>query len=178
MTGLDWVIIGIVAVSIVLAVEQGFFFELFALAGVVVGYVVAAWEYPRLAPKFQPYVKAVPIAELAAFLTIFLLVLLVAGLAGRITRWAMKEAGLRWFDRVLGGVFGLVRGVGIVAVIVLGLATFAPESRIVSESRLGGYFLVVARGASWVAPSELRARLRQGIDVMRQAEAPAAAGQK
>lgn len=172
MTPLDWLIVVILGLSVILAVEQGLVFEVLTLGGVAVGYLLAAWNYSRFAPRFLPYVKSAPVAELASFLTIFFIVLLVAGIAGRIARWSAKAAGLRWFDRVLGGVFGLARGVAIVSVIVLGFSVFAPASRVVADSRLGNYFLVVARGAVWVAPSSLRQRLQTAMEELRKEEAP------
>ncbi len=175
MTPLDWLIVVILGLSVILAVEQGFFFEVLTLAGVVLGYLLAAWNYQRFAPRFLPYVKSVPIAELASFLTIFFVVLLLAGIAGRVARWSADKAGMRWFDRALGGVFGLARGVVIVTVIVMGFSVFAPASRVVADSRLGNYFLVVARGAAWVAPSSLRQRLHAALsEVGRGTNEPAA----
>jgi membrane protein required for colicin V production len=172
MSGLDWVIVVTVGLSVLLATAEGFFFEIFSLAGAVLGYLFAVWGYARWAPWFLPYVKSEAIAQLVSFLTIFFVVLLLAGIAGRIARWAGKAAGLRWIDRLLGAAFGLVRGVVIVTVLVLGLAAFAPGSSVLASSQLGGYFLVLAHGASWVAPSEVRARFRAGVDALRGVTTP------
>lgn len=172
MSGLDWVIVVTICLSVLLATAEGFFFEIFSLAGAVLGYLFAVWEYARWAPWFLPYVKSEAIAQWVSFLTIFFVVLLLAGMAGRIARWAGKAAGLRWFDRLLGAAFGLVRGVVIVTVLVLGLAAFSPGSRTLEASQLGGYFLVLARGASWVAPGDLRARLREGVEALRRVTTP------
>lgn len=171
MTPLDWLIVAILAVSVVLAVEQGLVFELVTLGGVAVGYLAAAWNYQRVAPWFLPYAKSAKVAELAGFLTIFFAVLLAAGIGARVARWSLKQAGLRWFDRALGGVFGVVRGTAIVAVVVLAMAAFAPGARAVDQSRTGSYFLALARGASWMAPATVRQRVRQAMDEL---HAPAA----
>ena len=56
--------------------------------------LLAAWQYQRLAERFLPYLKSPWLGEIAAFLIIFLAVMIVAGIAGRIARWIMKEAGL------------------------------------------------------------------------------------
>jgi len=112
-----------------------------------------------------------------AFLAIFFAVVIAAGIIGRIARWLAKEAGLGWADRLLGTVFGLVRGGAMVAVLVLALAAFAPGSQLLGRSSLGGYFLVAARGISWLAPSALRQKLREGVAAMRQAAAPQPARQ-
>ncbi len=171
MNALDWVILVIVLLSVLLAVAQGFFFEVISLAGTVLGYLVAAWAYGRLAPWFLPYVKSPAIADLAGFLTIFLAVVLLAGATARIVRWAVREVGLRWVDRFLGGVFGLVRGLIVVTVGVLALTAFAPESRELSESSLAKYLLVSGRGASWLAPSLVREKFRDGVARLRQVAA-------
>jgi len=174
MNGVDWLIVLAVLLSITLAASQGFFFEVFSLAGVVVGYLLAAWEYTRVSSWLSPYTRAQWVADAAGFLIIFLAVVLLAGMAGRITRWAVKEAGLRWFDRVLCAIFGFVRGVLLVSVILLSVATFAPSSTYLRGSNLAPYFLVVARAATWVAPSELRGRFRQGMDELRKLSTHAA----
>jgi membrane protein required for colicin V production len=169
MNVLDWVILAILLLSVLLAVAQGFFFEVISLAGTVIGYLMAAWSYGRLAPWFLPYVKSPAIADLAGFLTIFLAVVLLAGATARIVRWAIREVGLRWVDRFLGGAFGLVRGLIVVTVGVLALTAFAPESRELSESSLAKYLLVSGRGASWLAPSVVREKFREGVARLRQA---------
>jgi membrane protein required for colicin V production len=162
----DWVILGTILLSVLLAASQGFFYEVFSLAGVIVGYLLAAWEYRRLADRLSSYVKSDWVAEITAFLVIFLAVVILAGILGRIFRWLLKKAGLRWFDRLLGAAFGLLRGALLVAITLMAVTTFAPGSRWLSGSQLAPYFIVLARAASWVAPTEVRARFRQGTGVV------------
>jgi membrane protein required for colicin V production len=162
VTLFDWTFVAVILLSILLSAAQGFLYEIFSLAGAVLGYLSAVWGYHRLSAYFQPYVSATQYADIAAFFVIFFAVMILAGIAGRIARWAMKEVGLSWVDRFLGGAFGLVRGVAIVTVGVLAIAAFAPDSQALARSSLGGYFLVAARTATWVAPYEVRARVRAG----------------
>ena len=168
MTALDWLILLIVGASVVLALSQGLIVELFSMGGAALGLVGAAWGYPLLTPLFQNFVKLTPLAQLLSFLTIFLVLFAGMGIAGRYLSHAAKETGLRWPDRLMGAGFGLVRGVVLAAVLVLAFATFYPESRVVAGSALGRHLLGVARVASWLAPSELRERFRQGATQMRQ----------
>jgi membrane protein required for colicin V production len=182
MTLLDWGVVGVIVLSILLSAAQGFLYEIFSLAGVVLGYLSAVWGYHRLSGLLRPYVNATQYADIAAFLIIFFVVLIFAGMIGRLARWAMKEVGLRGIDRVLGGAFGLIRGVAIVTVGVLAIAAFAPDNQALSRSSLGGYFLVAARTATWVAPYELRSRVRSGAqaiaNLQANAELPADTGKK
>ena len=167
MTLADWLILACIAISTATAATQGFFREALSLAGVILGFVLAAWGYHHASVWFLPYVKEPWIANIVAFVVIFLSVTLTASLAGRLLQWMMKETGLSWFDRLLGVGFGLVRGVLIVAVLLLGITSFVPGADWLAGSTLAPYFLVVARGAVWAAPEEVRTRFQQGLGVLR-----------
>jgi membrane protein required for colicin V production len=169
----DWIILAFLVVSTVAAAYQGFFREAFRLAGLIVGYLLAAWQYHRLAERFAPYLKSLWIGEIAGFLIIFFAVLILAGVAGRIARWVMKESGLTTIDRILGGALGLLKGVLVVAVVLTAMAAFAPAARWLAGSELAPYFLVGGRAAVWLAPSELRSRFYQGLDYLRKVHSAA-----
>ena len=163
----DWIIVAFLAFSVTAAAMEGFFHEAFKLAGLVAGYLLAAWQYHRVANWFAPHLKSPWLGEIAGFLIIFFAVLMVAGIAGRIARWAMKKAGLSTIDRLLGAILGLLRGVLVVAVVLTAMAAFAPAAQWLTGSQLAPYFLVGGRAAIWLAPSELRHRFYQGLDYMR-----------
>ena len=167
MSAIDWAIIVVIVISVLVAAAQGFFVEIFSLAGAIVGYLLAAWEYWRLAPRFEPYVKSAAIANIAAFVTIFAFIVIIAKVAGRLSRWAIEEVGLRWMDRLLGGAFGLVRAIVVITVLVMAVTTFMPESKWLETSELSRYFLLSARSASWLAPSDLRNKFREGVAFVR-----------
>ena len=57
----------------------------------------------------------------------------------------------------------------MVAVILMVMTVFEPTSKLLQNSQLAPYFLVVGRAAIWLAPSELRARFYQGLDLVHQA---------
>lgn len=166
MSVADWVILLVIVISVIQAAGEGFFHEAFGIAGLVVGYLMAAWQYRRLANWFAPHVKAEWLGDIAGFLIIFIGVILIAGIAGRITRWLAKEAGLSFFDRFLGGILGFLRGCLMVAIILVSMAAFTPSSRWLEGSALAPYFLVIGRAAIWMAPAELRGRFYQGLDLL------------
>jgi membrane protein required for colicin V production len=169
MSGADWIIVGAVFVSALLAASQGFFYEVISLAGTVIAYLVASWQYYRVADWISAHVNARWIADITGFLVIFLAVVLAAGYIAKLARWALREAGLSWFDRTLGALFGVIRGALIVAVILMGMTAFEPGSRLLSDSELAPYFLVFGRAAIWLAPSDLRARFYQGLNLLHNA---------
>src|SRR5437588_9628964 len=125
----DWIILGFLAFSVTAAAIEGFFHEAFKVAGLVVGYLLAAWQYHRLAAWFAPHLKSPWLGDIAGFLIIFIALVVLAGIIGRVVRWAVKEAGLSWFDRSLGAAFGVLRGALMVAVILMGMTAFTPTSQ-------------------------------------------------
>ena len=178
MNGLDWLILGILLFSALHAAAQGFVFELFSLAGTVFGYFLAAWEYPVAAHYLLPYVKTEMVASGAGFLIIFVGVVIFAGVAGRIARWATTTVGLRWFDRLLGAVFGFLRGALIVVVLVMAMASFLPSSRTLAQSAFAQYFLVAGRGAILAGPVELKQKFQDGLKLMERGHGSPGQGSK
>jgi membrane protein required for colicin V production len=169
MTPADWLILLAILLNVVLAAMHGFFAEVFSMAGLVIGYVVAAWQYQRLADKLMSFLSSELLAEIFGFLIIFFAILIVFSIAGRIARRLMKEVGLSGFDRFLGALLGLLKGALVVAVVLMGMTAFTPTSTMLDKSELAPYFLVAGRAAIWVAPSALRARFYEGLDFLRRA---------
>jgi membrane protein required for colicin V production len=169
MTLADWFICAVVLLNVVTAAMQGFFSEALTMAGLVVGYLVAAWKYHGLAEWLESFLKNPWLAEILGFLTIFFAIVLLFGLAARTARWLMRQSGLSGLDRFLGAILGLLKGGLMVAVILMGMTAFTPTSKLLANSQLAPYFLVVGRAAIWLAPTELRARFNQGLELLHQA---------
>jgi membrane protein required for colicin V production len=174
----DWIIVAVVIISVAQAASSGFFQEAFGLAGLVFGYLIAAWEYRQLAEHFVSHMSSRWLAESTAFLAIFLGVMILAGVLGKIVRWVMKESGLSFLDRFFGALLGLVRGSLLIAIVLVGMTAFTPTSRWLQNSSLAPYFLVAGRAAIWVAPSELRGAFYSGLGYVRKAQQADHSGKK
>ena len=162
----DWVIVAILLLCTVQAARRGFFLEAFSLAGIVVGVGVASWNYTRLLPWFEGWLRSQALADAAAFLTIALLVMVAAGLVGRAIRWSVRSIGLGWADRLLGAAFGLAKGAVLVTLGVMLLVAFWPGSPALRGSRLGPYFVVVARESTVGTPAGLRDKVHYGARLL------------
>lgn len=119
MTVLDYVVIGIVCVSVVLSVMRGFVREVLGLVGWIAAFVAAVTLSGPVADVMVSNIPDERLRAIAAFLGVFFLtLLLMAFIAWGFSR-VLKSAGLGLEDRVLGGVFGLARGLVIVMILVL-----------------------------------------------------------
>ena len=172
MNWLDIVIAVVLIVSIVGAFFNGLSREVVRLVALAAGIVGGLWYYEPLSVHLEPHVGHRPLAEFAAFL-IFLVASLIAGavvakLLGKLMGWT----GLRWFDRLLGAVFGVVRGLMISAVVVLGVIAFTPfpssEER-VAESRLAPLVLHGAQLVAGLAPQGFQEEFTAGFARVRSA---------
>ncbi len=163
-TAFDFILMGIVAISTAASFFKGFTRELISLGAAIWGFILASWFYGGLAPVFVPYVKTPEIASLAAFLSILLAAMIVGGIASSLASRLVKKAGLRWFDRLLGGAFGLVRGGLLALAIVMGFVVFPPGTGVVERSILAPYLVYGARVLVAAAPAELRSRFGAGLE--------------
>ena len=152
----------VVLTSIVSSAIKGFFRSLFGMAAVIVGLVLAGLLYDGFAPYYMPYVKTETIANLLAFVTIFIAVILAKEIIMFLVSKLIKSGRLRWFDKVLGGAFGLIIGWMICATLFLALTAFPVKIESVRNSTLAPYFLFGARMAAAIVPRELKERFHAG----------------
>ena len=170
MTIVDWVILIVVILSVVSAAKAGLVLEVCTLAGLILGLLVASWDYEKVMPWMGQWIHAKAMNETLSFIVIALGVMLVAGIAGRIVRWSVKSIGLGWMDRLAGAAFGLVKGCALVTIAVMVIAAFWPNATWFRQSRFAPEFLAMAHAASAVAPAELGDRIRSGVIVLRKAQ--------
>ena len=82
MALVDWFIVIVIALAVLGGLQQGFFRSVCSLGGLLLGLVLAAWNYGRLAVLLMPLVRIDAVANTIAFVLIALLVMAVAGLIG------------------------------------------------------------------------------------------------
>ena len=156
MTTLDLIFIVIGAASAVLAFFKGFLKECLSLLALAVGLVLAARLYPQAAVFLARWVEAPALRSLLAFLAVFFAVLVLAGAIMFISDRLLKWSHLKGIDRLLGVLFGLVRGWLICTVLVLAMTAFGWHVTTLQRSRLAPYLLLTARAAVRLAPPEMR----------------------
>jgi membrane protein required for colicin V production len=170
MAIVDWVIAAIVILAVLGAAKNGFFVEAFSLGGVVLGLLIASWNYQRLMPSLMQMIHRPAIAETIAFLVIALSIMVIAGVVGRLLHRTARSIGLGWLDRLVGAAFGFLKGCIVVTLGVMALAAFYPESGWLDHSRLAPYFLSAAHTTTAVTPQQLGERIRDGVKIIRDAQ--------
>jgi len=119
MTLFDYAILIILGVSILLSIMRGFMREVMALLAWVVAFWVASLFTDQVAPTLPAAIPNPELRYLAAFALLFFATLLVMMLLAIAMSQFLKVIGVGPWDRALGSVFGFVRGMIIVLVLVL-----------------------------------------------------------
>lgn len=128
LTWVDYGILGLLVLSMALSAWRGFVREALSLASWIAALVVAVVFADTAAALLVDYVS-VPSARLViGFAVLFLLTLIVGGLLSYLISTLVDKTGLSGTDRAVGVVFGLLRGIAIVAVLVL-LAGLTPVAQ-------------------------------------------------
>lgn len=119
MIWVDYAILAIIVLSAVISVVRGFIREALSLAGWIVAIWVALGFSDELAPYFTEYISVPSVRLVAAFAILFIATLILAALVNYLAGQLVDKTGLSGTDRMLGVVFGVARGVAIVAILVL-----------------------------------------------------------
>lgn len=156
MMWLDYALLTIVALSALYSVFRGFVREILSLISWVLAFWVAIKFSPDLAETFSGYITVPEVRFIAAFLLIFLAIMIGGIFISRLIVALLRLGGLRAFDRLIGAGFGVARGIVIVTVLVL----LGSQSPLTGEpawqqSRVVPYLQKVATWASDRVPMEM-----------------------
>jgi membrane protein required for colicin V production len=141
MNQIDYVIITIVAISLLIGLLRGFVKEILSL----LAWIVAIWIGLTFSRRFSVLLETIiefPPARIAiAFVILLLLTLVISGVINYFADLLLEKTGLTGIDRLLGLFLGVARG-GIVVALLVMLAglTPAPEQPLWKSSNLIPYF--------------------------------------
>jgi membrane protein required for colicin V production len=161
-TLLDWFVLATVLYAVVMSALRGFVREVLGLITVLASIFLAAWFYRSLGMVFRDVVASENIALFLGFALLFAGTLIVGFTGIWFIYRFFKFARIEWFDRLLGGAFGFIRGWLIGSAIFLGLTAFGIQSDAVKNSQLAPYFLPGSRIVAVATPFELKAKFLIG----------------
>ena len=120
MTAADAFIVLVLLGSIIIGLLRGFVRE----AASLVFWVLAIWAARKIGPVIEPHLGGLladpNVAPWVGRIVILVLVLLVGWVVGMLLSYFTRSLGLGVMDRVLGFLFGMVRGAVLVGLVVIG----------------------------------------------------------
>jgi membrane protein required for colicin V production len=116
----DYIVIGVVLLSALLALMRGFVRELFSLVAWVGAYFIAINFYEPAIPFAHRYVKSDQVAEWTAMGIVFVITLILFMIVGYFVCGLVKGKVLTTIDRSLGFLYGLARGALVICLVYMG----------------------------------------------------------
>ena len=127
ITLLDFILIGVMLVSALLAMIRGFMREILSIGAWGVAALVTLYSYSRLLPTAKQYFSSDMIAAAVTAGGVFLGTLLVVSIITARISDMVLDSRVGALDRTLGFLFGLGRGLIIVVVAFLFFAWLVPD---------------------------------------------------
>lgn len=149
----DYAILATIVISLLVGLLRGFIKEVFSLVVWAAAFVVSYRFAGDVAMLMEPHVSLPSARTAIGFIGLFIVVLVIGGLINYLLGRLVQSTGLSGTDRLLGGFFGVARGVALVvaAILVTGF-TPLPADGWWKESRLIHSFMPLVAWSSGLLP--------------------------
>ncbi|WP_456412965.1 CvpA family protein [Thiolapillus sp.] len=152
----DFAILGIILISALISLIRGFMREAFSLAVWVLAFWISWTFFRDFSLRLEPFIATPSVRLGVAFVILLILSLMAGGLLNYLVIRLINSTGLSGSDRFIGMIFGLARGVVLMAILVLlaGL-TPLPQDPWWQQSVLIPYFQELALWLKELLPPEV-----------------------
>jgi membrane protein required for colicin V production len=160
----------ILAYGLIRGLFRGLVKEVASIIGVLGGFLAAYSFYGTVAAYLHGLVSSPTYRSLIAFLIIFCAVVVVVNVLALVIKYLLKIVFLGWLDRLGGVVFGLIKGVLVVAVLFLALTAFLPKGTpLIRESLTAPYVALVSEKLALVVRSDIKRDFGVKLDELKKA---------
>jgi membrane protein required for colicin V production len=141
LSAVDWILLAVLALSLLLGLWRGIVQEVLSLAGWVAAFYVSQMYAPIAAAWLPMEGSSQMLRYAAGFVVVFVAVLVATVLVSFVVKKLISAVGLGPLDRLLGSLFGLMRGVVILLAVTV-LVGMTPMRETLAWKQ--------AQGAQWL----------------------------
>lgn len=139
LSNFDYLVLGIIALSGLIAFFRGFIQETLSLLLWVIAFASAMFLNVYLEPYFIDYIDSPEIRRILTIISVFVGIIFLGGLLIKLLRGLVHWSGMGGLDRLLGVLFGFLRGMLLIVVIYLVLPSDFKQSSFITESKSSAY---------------------------------------
>ena len=137
LNGIDWLLLGVIALSAVMGLMRGLVVEVLSLVVWVAAFWLAFVYGGHVSTLLEGSIASPSARMFLSYAVLFVAALVIGGIVTWLIGRLLKLSGLGGIDRLLGLLFGLVRGAALACVLVLLLGfTGMPQDAWWHESQL------------------------------------------
>jgi len=157
---LDIIFIAVLLFSALFGVFRGFIKEVLSLIFLILSLLLGIVFYSDAGRLFQSFFKSKQLSNIAGFIAVSSLVLITGYILTYFTRKVLRIGPIKSIDRLLGGVFGVIRGILISAVILFAIVYLPLKKDIIIGSKLSPYLYDIVKIIKGYLPENLEDLLK------------------
>ena len=135
----DYILIGIIALSGLIAFFRGFIQETLSLLLWVFAFAASMFLNEYLDPYVLDYINNPEVRRILTIITVFVGIIFFGGLLVKLLRGLIHWSGMGGLDRFLGVLFGFFRGIILIMVVYLVLPSDFKQSSFIVQSQSASY---------------------------------------
>ena len=132
----DWFILVVLIASGLISFSRGFAKEVLSLFLWIAAFIAAISLEFLATPKIDEYIGNPEISKILSYIIVFVIFIFIGGMLIKFISKLIKWSGASGFDRFLGVIFGLTRGLVVLFVIFLLLPSSLKTTDLISNSKI------------------------------------------
>ena len=132
----DWSILVILIASGVISLSRGFTKEFLSLFLWLAAFVAAISLEFLATPKINEYIGNEEVSKIISYIVVFIIFIFLGGILIKFISKLIKWSGASGFDKFLGVLFGLTRGLVVIFVIFLLLPSSLKSTDLIINSKI------------------------------------------
>ena len=132
----DWFILIVLIASGIIAFARGFTKEFLSLFLWIAAFIAAISLEYLATPQINEFIRNEEISKIISYIVVFIIFIFIGGIVIKFISKLIKWSGASGFDRFLGVLFGLIRGLIVLFVIFLLLPSGLKTTDLINNSKI------------------------------------------
>ncbi len=161
---IDLLFLIIILYTLLMGFLKGFFKELISIAFLVIGLVVAIRYWKDLSSIIRPILGIGIICDFLSFFLILIAFIILGSFIAFVVKKLFIKGPIKFFDRIAGLVFGGIKGIFIVLLLIIISIAYLPDLKLIERSAFAFYSLDITDSLAKIFPSEIYKRYKENLD--------------